>query len=188
MQDRPFPFRRCRASIATVTEGEFGIAVMRHRRELHRHCARLLRSRLEAEDALQETFLRAWRSLDTCRDRAAARGWLYRIASNVCIDALAKRRPVLLERPPEPTAPAHEQPDAVAMANETVALALLAAVQCLPPRQRACLVMCDMLRWSVEDAAAALSATVPAANSLLQRARSGLRAHLAADRLEWVAR
>src|SRR5215217_6849404 len=125
MQHRPFPFAVLRASIGAVTEGEFGTAVTRHRAELHRHCARMLRSRVDADDALQETFLRAWRSRGTCRTHEAARAWLYRIATNVCIDALAERRPVLVDRPPEQAAPAHEQPDAVTLARETVELALL---------------------------------------------------------------
>ena len=185
MQDRPFPFPAARASIAAVTEPEFGPLVTRHRAELHRHCARLLGSPLDAEDALQDTLLRAWRSRR--KVRSAQRAWLYRIATHACYDLAARRRPVAeLEGSREPAASSDEQPDAVAIAKETVELALLTAAQHLPQRQCACLVMRDVLRWTAEETATALAISVPASNSALQRARAGLRTHLAADRLEWA--
>src|SRR4051812_11931152 len=128
MQNRPFPFSRDAASMARVTEPEFGIIVARHRRELQRHCARMLGSQADAEDALQETFLRAWRSRRACH--SSRRAWLYRIASNVCFDVLAKRRhtPAALAPGHEVAAPQEHQPDAVVIARETVDLAMLAAV------------------------------------------------------------
>jgi RNA polymerase sigma factor (sigma-70 family) len=190
MQDRPFPFAASDASMAAVLtapdEHAFAVIVESHRDELDRHCARLLRSPADAEDALQETFLRAWRSLHTCR--SSPRPWLYRIATNVCFDLLTARRkaPVAVEHVPEAPAPREQQPDAVAIAGETVELALLTAVRYLPAQQHACLVMRDVLRWSAQDTATALSVSVAAANSSVQRARGGLREHLAADRLDWV--
>jgi RNA polymerase sigma factor (sigma-70 family) len=184
MQDRPFPFGRAHGSIAGVTEPEFATLVTRHRTELHRHCARLLGSPADAEDALQETLLRAWRS--RLKVRVAPRAWLYRIATHACFDLAARRRPATeIDGAPEPAAPHDEQPDALAIANETVELALLSAAAHLPRRQCACLVMRDVLRWSAEDTAAALEISVAAGNSTLQRARAGLRAQLAADRLQW---
>jgi len=175
------------AAVMTVPdEHAFAAIVESHRDELDRHCAQLLRSPADAEDALQETFLRAWRSLHTCR--AAPRPWLYRIATNVCFDLLAARRraPVTVERVPEPAAPRDHEPDAVAIAGETVELALLAATRYLPTQQHACLLMRDVLRWSAKDTASALSLSVAAGNSAVQRARDGLRRHLAADRLDWA--
>src|SRR4051812_771146 len=163
MQDRPFPFAVSDASMAAVLtapeEHAFAVIVESHRDELDRHCARLLRSPADAEDALQETFLRAWRALHTCR--SSPRPWLYRIATNVCFDLLAARRTapvtVTVERVPEAVAPSEQQPDAVVIAGETVELALLTAVRHLPARQHACLVMRDVLRWSAADTAATLS-------------------------------
>ena len=152
MQDRPFRFPVPVASMAAVLtvpdEHAFAAIVESHRDELDRHCARLLRSPADAEDALQETFLRAWRSLHRCC--SSPRPWLYRIATNVCFDVLAARRtaPVTVERVPEAVAPSELQPDAVVIAGETVELALLTAVRHLPARQHACLVMRDVLRWS----------------------------------------
>jgi RNA polymerase sigma-70 factor, ECF subfamily len=190
MQDRPFPFSSRVDSMAGVLtvpdEHAFAAIVESHRDELDRHCARLLRSPADAEDALQETFLRAWRSLHTCR--ASPRPWLYRIATNVCFDLLAARRtaPMTVARVPEAVAPSELQPDAVVIAGETVELALLTALRHLPARQHACLVMRDVLRWSAKDTASTLSLSVAAANSAVQRARGGLREHLAADRLDWA--
>jgi RNA polymerase sigma-70 factor, ECF subfamily len=190
MQDRPFPFAMpvdSMAAVLTVPDDHaFAAIVERHRDELDRHCARLLRSPADAEDALQETFLRAWRALHTCR--SSPRPWLYRIATNVCFDLLAARRtaPLTVERVPEAVAPSEQQPDAVVIAGETIELALLTAVRHLPARQHACLVMRDVLRWSAADTATTLSLSVAAANSAVQRARGGLREHLAADRLDWA--
>jgi RNA polymerase sigma factor (sigma-70 family) len=163
----------------------FAAVVERHRPELHRHCARMLRSPADAEDALQETLLRAWRSRRTL-NTGATLAWLYRIATNVCFDFAARREPIpaLLEE--ESAAPFEQRPDARVVAQETLELALLTAIQQLPERQHASLVMRDVLDCSAADAASALSTSVAAINSALQRSRGGLRERLAADRLEWA--
>src|SRR3954447_26717317 len=187
MQDRPFPFPRPLASMALVpTEPDFATTLERHRDELHRHCVRLTGSPADGEDALQETLLRAWRSRRT-QGSGSARGCLYRIATNACFDILNRRDGTLAsldERPEAADAP-EDRPDEVLVARETVELALLTAIQHLPPGQHTALVMRDVLSWSANDTAAAMATTVPATNSALQRARSGLRARLAPGRLDW---
>ena len=158
-----------------ITDAAFTTLVHRHRGELHRHCAHMLRSPADAEDALQDTLLRAWRSRRTLASRSP-RGWLYRIATNACIDLIARRQPLIEDTAQrEPIAPAEQQPDAVLVARETLVLAL----RQLPPRQHICFVLRDVLDWSAGDTASALSISVPAANSALQRARSRLRTQLA---------
>jgi RNA polymerase sigma factor (sigma-70 family) len=159
----------------TTDDAAFTTLVHRHSGELHRHCTRMLRSPVDAEDALQDTLLRAWRSRRTLAS-SSPRGWLYRIATNACIDLIA-RRPTLVDGTParEPVAPPEQQPDAVLVARETLVLAL----QHLPPRQHVCFVLRDVLDWSAGDTASALSISVPAANSALQRARRRLRTQLA---------
>jgi RNA polymerase sigma-70 factor (ECF subfamily) len=192
MHDRSFPFGPSIASIAEVLnepiEHAFTTIVERHRPELHRHCVRLLGSPAEAEDAVQETFLRAWRSLQSFCNGTSPRAWLYRIATNACFDLLAKRRSAVasLDGTPEPVAPCEQEPDAVVIAKETVEVALLTAIRHLPARQHTSLVMRDLLRWSADETATALSTTVPATNSAVQRARGGLRSHLAPARLDWT--
>ena len=191
MHDRSFPFRPSVASIADVlSEHAFTVVVARHRPELHRHCVRLLGSPTEAEDAVQETFLRAWRSLQTYCDGTSMRAWLYRIATNACFDFLSKRRPAVDcfgdEPDREAVAPCEQQPDAVLIAKETVELALLTAIRHLPEQQHTSLVLRDVLRLSANETATVLSTTVPATNSALQRARGGLREHLAPRRLDWA--
>jgi RNA polymerase sigma-70 factor, ECF subfamily len=200
MQRRSFPFRAVRGSIVgvsslpTVTstpgadERTFAAVVERHRTELHRHCARMLRSGPDAEDALQETLLRAWRSRHTLASDSP-RAWLYRIATNACHDVLRRRDPALAsldDETHEAAAPAEERPDAIVVGRESLELALLTAVQALPPRQHASLVMRDVLDWPAEDTATALSTSVAASNSALQRARDGLRQRLAKGPLEWA--
>jgi RNA polymerase sigma-70 factor (ECF subfamily) len=187
MPNRPFPFTDGRASIAAVptTESEFTAAVGRHHAELHRHCTRLLGSHADAEDALQETLLRAWRSRRTLEARSP-RGWLYAIATNACFDVMARRDTTLVSLDDhDAAAPPEHEPDAELLARETVELALLTAIQELPERQHASFVMCDLLRFPARDVAAVFSTSVPATNSCLQRARRGLRARLGASRLEW---
>ena len=205
MRDRPFPFGRSVASIAAVLpdrtddtaawlaaarDGDsraFGRLAERHRREIHRHCVRLLGSTHEADDAVQDTFLRAWQRLSGFEERAAFRSWLYRIATNVCYDALARRRAWLdPELALDLVAPRCEEPDAVLVSRETVELALLASIRHLPARQHASLVLRDVLGLSAADTARALRLSVPATTSALQRARDGLRRHLAAQRLDWA--
>jgi RNA polymerase sigma factor (sigma-70 family) len=183
MRDRPFPFARRGDTIAAVTDAAFTAAVERHRRPLHRHCARIVGA-WDADDALQEALLRAWRARDA--NRGPLRPWLYRIATNVCCDALARRRAV------EPldegaAAPREQQPESVVLAKEGAELALLTALRRLPERQHAALLMRDVLHCSARETAATMSLSLAAANSALQRGRHGLRGHLASDRLDWAS-
>jgi RNA polymerase sigma-70 factor (TIGR02960 family) len=184
----------------TVAPGDFEPLAERYRRELHVHCYRMLASFHEAEDAVQETFLRAWRSRERCEGDVQFRAWLYRIATNVCLDMLRSRSrrvvdlhsfaevPWLQPYPDrllDEIAPTDDEPDAVVVARETIELAFLAALQVLPPRQRAALVMRDVLGWPAAETAALLETSVAAANSALQRARATMQEHLPARRLDW---
>src|SRR5271165_3608542 len=173
------------------------------RRELKLHCYRMLGSLSDAEDLVQETFLRAWRGLDEFEGRGHFRGWLYRIATNACLNALASRasaRRVLPESqgPPSDRMPAVEPaseiawlepypylglegiadtaqgPDARYELRETVQLAFVAVIQHLPPRQRAVLLLCDVMGWSARETARLLEASAASVNSALQRARATL--------------
>jgi RNA polymerase sigma-70 factor (TIGR02960 family) len=181
-------------------EPAFAALTERHRRELHVHCYRMLASFDEAEDAVQETFLNAWRSRSTFEGSSQFRGWLYRIATNVCLDMLRRnaRRAAgmrsFAEVPwiqPYPdllldqAAPSEEEPEAVAIQRETISLAFLAALQVLPPRQRAALIARDVLGWPASETASALGTSVAAANSALQRARARLQSRLPPRRAEW---
>jgi len=183
-------------------ETAFTTLTERHRRELHVHCYRMLASFDEAEDAVQETFLNAWRGRSGFAGGSQFRAWLYRIATNVCLDMLRRssRRAAgmrsFAEVPwiqPYPdllldqAAPADEQPEAVAIQRETISLAFLAALQVLPPRQRAALIARDVLGWPASETASALGTSVAAANSALQRARATMQSHLPARRAEWSA-
>ena len=189
---------------AALVGDEAGFATLaeRHRRELHVHCYRMLASFDEAEDAVQETMLRAWRGRDGFDGSSLGRAWLYRIATNVCLDLLRRRSrrltavPSFAEVPwlqPYPdrlldeVAPSDEQPDAVAVDRETIELTFLAAMQVLPPRQRAALILRDVLGWPASDTAALMETSVAAANSALQRARATMQEHLPARRSEWSA-
>jgi RNA polymerase sigma-70 factor (ECF subfamily) len=179
---------------ATATDADFAASAEPYRRELHVHAYRMLGSFEEAEDAVQETLLRAWRSRETFDGSSGLRAWLYRIATNVCLDAIRRnnRRPrsrsleSLGEVPwlqPYPDrlldeiAPREAEPDAVVVARETIELAFLAAVQLLPPRQRAALILRDVLDWSARETATLLDMSVVAVNSALQRARATMAAN-----------
>jgi RNA polymerase sigma-70 factor, ECF subfamily len=176
-----------------------------HRAALIGHCSRMLGSRVEAEDAVQETLIRAWRGHDRFEGRAALRSWLYRIATNVCFDHLAGRRrrahPIdfgpggsaeALLGPPLQTAariaPAADarpleaaDPADAAVSREEVRLAFAVALRQLPPRQRSVLILREVLRWRAKEVADLLGATVPTVNSALQRARATLAARQADD-------
>ncbi len=179
-----------------TTEAEFAELTERHRRELRVHCYRMLGSFDEAEDLVQETMLRAWRRRDSFEGRSSFRAWLYTIATNACLDQLRRRPrrpapPVTVPGQPafveiswlepfpdalaDPVAAPEEQPDAALVAKETIELAFLVAIQQLPPRQRAVLILRDVVEWSAADTAAALDMTVVSVNSAMQRARATLR-------------
>jgi RNA polymerase sigma-70 factor (ECF subfamily) len=179
-------------------EQELETAFERHRRELHVHCYRMLASYDDAEDAVQETYLRAWRGRDRF-DGDNVRAWLYTIATHVCIDrSRARRRRVaagteviwltaypdtLLDEVPADA----EEPDQAYVARETIELAFLTALQVLPPRQRATLLAREVLGLPAADTARLLDTSVAAANSALQRARETMRQHLPSHRSEWTA-
>ncbi|GAA2993184.1 RNA polymerase subunit sigma-70 [Actinokineospora diospyrosa] len=166
-----------------------------YRRELHVHCYRMLASYEQAEDAVQETFLRAWRNRDGF-DGGNARAWLYKIATNVCVDQArsARARTEVAWLTPYPdreldeVAPSAQEPDVVAVARETIELAFLAALQVLPARQRAALLAREVLGMPAAETAELLDVSVAAANSALQRARATLRQHLPSHRDDWTAR
>ncbi|TQK99151.1 RNA polymerase ECF family sigma subunit [Streptomyces puniciscabiei] len=190
--------------VTEFDETAFAVLTEAHRREIRAHCYRMTGSYDDAEDLVQETFLRAWRARDGYQRRAGARTWLYRIATNACLDFQRRtaRRPQHYEPlpgmdhgPGEPPAritwlqpcPDDELPDSAAEARETVELVLLAALQHLPARQRAALVLRDLLGLTAAETARALETSVASVNSALQRARPALREHLPASRTDWTA-
>jgi RNA polymerase sigma-70 factor (ECF subfamily) len=168
-----------------------------YRRELTGYCYRMLGSGFEADDAVQETMLRAWRAAERFEGRSSVRSWLYRIATNICLDMLRgrQRRALPMDLGPasppveallgdwspddpwvspiadERVLPEHSDPADVAVARDTVRLAFITALQHLPPRQRATLILCEVLRMPAAEAASTLGTSVPAVNSALQRAR-----------------
>jgi RNA polymerase sigma-70 factor, ECF subfamily len=191
-------------SSATAVTEDFG-DLERHRRELTAHCYRMLGSPFEAEDAVQDTLLRAWRSLERFEGRTSVRSWLYRIATNVCLDMLDSKqrraRPMDLGEARSPDGPIGEilpettwiepvpdvlvgdtaDPAAVAESHESIRLAFVAALQHLPPRQRAALILCEVLQWKAAEVAELLDTSVAAVNSSLQRARATLDSAEIAD-------
>jgi RNA polymerase sigma-70 factor, ECF subfamily len=196
-------------------DSAFAALVERHRGELQLHCYRMLGSFEDSEDLVQETFLRAWRKRASFSsgERSSVRAWLYKIATNACLDVLRSRpRRVLPPQvaaagdptaPPAPAvdlpwlqpypdrllesiAPAEAEPAAVIVARETLELAFLAAIQLLPPRQRAVLILRDVIGWPAKDTASFLEGSVASVNSALQRARATLRGHLPERRTEWA--
>jgi RNA polymerase sigma-70 factor, ECF subfamily len=185
------------AAFAAITE--------RYRAELQLHCYRMLGSFHDAEDLVQETFLRAWSKRGGYEARSTFRAWLYGIATNACLDALRRRPKRVLPSdaappgdPTEPPQPAtdlpwlepfpdrlleeaaanDDEPEAMVLARETTELAFLAAIQHLPPRQRAVLILRDVLDWSAKETAASLETTAASVNSALQRAHATLAKHL----------
>jgi RNA polymerase sigma-70 factor (ECF subfamily) len=185
-------------SVATAASpAELERQLEEYRRELTGYCYRMLASPFEAEDAVQETMLRAWRSLDRFEGRAALKSWLYRIATNVCLDMLNGRnrraRPMDLGPAAEPVeSNLHTLPEVtwiepipdelvsdpaeIAATRDTIRLAFVAAVQHLPARQRAVLILCEVLRWQASEVAELLETSVASVNSALQRARATLSA------------
>jgi RNA polymerase sigma-70 factor, ECF subfamily len=190
------------SAAATSASRELELQLEQYRAELTAYCYRMLASPFEAEDAVQETFLRAWRGIDRFEGRAALRSWLYRIATNVCLDMLngrqrrarpmdlgPSREPVeanlktlpevtwIQPAPDELVVPEEADPAEVTAARETVRLAFIAALQHLPPRQRAVLILCEVLRWQAAEVAELLETSVASVNSALQRARATLEAN-----------
>ncbi len=159
-----------------MDERSFALLVEPHLRALHLHCYRMLGSLHDADDALQETMLRAWKGSDRYEPRARLSGWLHTIATNVCLTAIERTRTHPLELVEELD---HLQPypdrllDDV-VGRETVELAFIAAIQLLPPKQRAVLILRDVLGWSAKEVAEALGDSVAAVTSALQRARAGV--------------
>jgi RNA polymerase sigma-70 factor, ECF subfamily len=202
------------AATRTGDETAFGAVVERHRRELQVHCYRMLGSFEDAEDLVQETFLRAWRSRASFEGRSTPRTWLYRIATNACLDALDRRPrrvlppdlmppadPSVIPTPPTSDLPwiqpypdrllenlpaSDAEPGAAVVSKETIELAFIAAIQHLPPKQRAVLIARDVLGWSANESASLLDVSLASVNSALQRARGTLKQHLPARRLEWA--
>ena len=184
------------STASTELEGQ----LEQFRPELIGYCYRMLGSPFEAEDAVQETLLRAWRGFGRFEGRAAVRSWLYRIATNVCLDMIESRNrrarpmdlgparaPVLenahwlpdvawLEPIPDSLLPEVGDPAELAVARESIRLAFVAALQHLPPRQRAVLILCEVLRWKAKEVAELLDTSVASVNSALQRARETLEA------------
>jgi RNA polymerase sigma-70 factor (ECF subfamily) len=187
------------AAPALPEPGELDARLETHRVELTGYCYRILGSAFEAEDAVQETFIRAWRAYDRFEGRAALRSWLYKIATNVCLDmkGASQRRARPIDINPAVTAdtalgtplpesfwiepvpddraiPSGGDPADVAVARESIRLAFVAALQHLPPRQRAVLILREVLRWKADEVAGLLDTSVASVNSALQRARATL--------------
>ncbi|MEA2518931.1 MAG: polymerase sigma-70 factor, subfamily [Chloroflexota bacterium] len=188
-----------RSPAALPQRSELDARLETHRTELTAYCYRMLGSAFEAEDAVQETFIRAWRAYDQFEGRAALRSWLYKIATNVCLDmkGASQRRALPVDMSPARTAdstlgaplaenawiepvpddraiPSGGDPAEVAVARESIRLAFVAALQHLPPRQRAVLILREVLRWKADEVAELLDTTVASVNSALQRARATL--------------
>ena len=190
---------------SAVIEGtdELDPRLLEHRRELTGYCYRMLGSAFDADDAVQETLVRAWRGLQGFEGRSAMRSWLYRIATNVCLDQLSGRQrralPMDLTGSPYPPVehslvgrrprtawvepildrqvlPEDADPAERVVARESIRLAFVAALQHLPPRQRAVLLLRDVLRWKADEVAQLLDTTTAGVNSALQRARATLAA------------
>lgn len=194
-------------------EAAFVALAERYRRQLHVHCYRMLGSIEDADDLVQETMLRAWRGRARFEGRSMFRTWLYRIATNACLNALERQprritppdlgpasddpRADLVESPElpwlqpypdrllEPAAPAEAEPEAMVVTRETIELAFVTAMHHLPPGQRAVLLLRDVLGWSAQQTAELLDTSVPSVKSSLQRARATMRKRLPPRRLDW---
>ena len=191
---------RLRRVSTTASTADLERQLEEYRRELTGYCYRMLGSAFDAEDAVQETLVRAWRNLDRFEGRSALKSWLYRIATNVCLDMLSskERRSRPLELGPPGTAgsplttlpetawlepipdgrvlPSDGDPAELAQQRETLRLAFVAALQHLPPQQRAVLILREVLRWRANEVAELLETSVASVNSSLQRARASLEA------------
>ena len=181
--------------VAAATAGDenaFAQLVSRHRREIQAHAYRILGSHEDSEDLAQETFLRVWDKRESFRGRSSFRSWLYAIATNASLTARERQQrrrrhshsadaDGVLDTIAAPDA----SPEAAVVSNETVELALLIAARRLPPRQRAVLILRDVLGWSAKDAAGLLETSVASVNSALLRARATLREHRSEPRLAW---
>ena len=199
---------------AASDEAAFTTLTQRHRRELLVHCYRMLGSLHDAEDAVQESLLRAWRYRHSVEASAPLRAWLYRVATNVCLDVVARddRRRALVEKAAagelrggaagldqvtwlkplpdalvEPAAPREGEPESALLTRETIELSFLAVIQLLTPQQRATLILRDVLGWSAKETAELLEVSVTAVNGALQRARATLREYFPSRRPEWPA-
>jgi len=200
-------------AVRAGNEAAFNTVAERHSRELLIHCYRMLGSLQDAEDAVQDALLRAWKYRESLKEGAPVRPWLYRVATNVCLDAIGHdaRRSALAAKssaePPgaplvpaevtwlqpipdailEPTTLRGSEPETAVLTQETIGLAFLTVIQLLSPQQRAVLILCDVLGWSAKDTAELLDVSVAAVNSALQRARATLRTKLPSRRPEWPA-
>jgi RNA polymerase sigma-70 factor (ECF subfamily) len=199
------------AAVRSGDETAFTALFDRHRRELRVHCYRMIGNLDDAEDLVQETFVRAWRARSSFEGRATVRAWLYRIATNICLDAVKRRRrrvqtvgltaaggggrgPGFDEVPWLQPFPDHlleedesrpADPESMVVAKETIELAFMAAIQHLEPRPRAVLILRDVLGWSAAETAEVLGGSVPAVNSALQRARARMQDLGRPGRLDW---
>ncbi len=200
-------------AVRTGDEAAFNTVAARHRRELLIHCYRMLGSLQDAEDAVQDALLRAWKYRESLKEGAPVRPWLYRIATNTCLDAIGHdaRRAALAARSSaeasgaplapaevtwlqpipdailEPAAPRGSEPETVVLTRETIEIAFLTVIQLLPPQQRVALILRDVLGWSAQETAELLDVSVAAANSALQRARVTLRTTLPSRKPAWPA-
>ena len=200
-------------AVRAGNEAAFNTVAERHRRELLIHCYRMLGSLQDAEDAVQDALLRAWKYRESLKEGAVVRPWLYRVATNACLDAIGHdaRRAALAAKSSaetpgaslapaevtwlqpipdailEPAAPPDSGPETAALTRETIEIAFLTVIQLLSPQQRAVLILRDVLGWSAKETAELLDVSVAAANSALQRARVVLRTKLPSRRPEWPA-
>jgi RNA polymerase sigma-70 factor (ECF subfamily) len=203
--------RKRGAAQPKLDRADFDQYVEPYRREMRLHCYRMIGSPHEAEDLVQETYLRAWRSFDSFEGRGSLRSWLYQIATNVCLNALASRKDRHRLLPDQRSLPAHDVPSGAPPteikwlapypdsqllgivdeapgpaaryeSRESIQLAFVALIQQLPPRQRAIVLLCEVLGWSADEAASLLGGSIASVNSALQRGRATLSKRYPDDR------